>query len=81
MSKILSLKMQDDIYEETEKITQKISVARNAYINQAVAFFNKLNKRALLKKQLLKESRIVRDNSLEVLEVFEKFEDQIPGAA
>ena len=81
MSKVLSLKLRDDIYEETEKITQKIHVPRNAYINQAVSFYNKLQKRGLLKKQLQKESQLVRDESMKVMEIFEALEDDMPGAA
>ncbi len=79
MSKILSLKMKDDIYKETENITKKIQIPRNAYINDAVAFYNKLKKRALLKKDLTKESNMVRENSMEVLEAFETLEDEITG--
>lgn len=77
MSKILSLKMRDDIYEETEVITKKMHISRNGYVNAAVAFYNKLKKRALLKNELAKESQMVRDNSLEVLETFEALEDEI----
>ena len=80
MSKVLSLKMQDHIYDETATVLHRIDVPRNAYINQAVHFYNKLHKRALLKKELAKESRLVQDNSLVVLEAFEKLEDEIPGA-
>jgi len=80
MSKNLSLKLKDDIYEETEVITHKLHIARNAYINAALAFYNKLKKRALLKQELAKESLMVRDNSMEVLEVFESLEDQITEA-
>ena len=79
MSKILSLKMQDDIYEEAEKLTHKMRIPRNAYINQAVSFYNKLLRRAILKKELARESKLVRDNSMEVLEVFEQLQDEIPG--
>ena len=80
MSKILSLKLRDDIYEETEEITHKIHVPRNSYINIAVAFYNKLKKRALLKKELAAESQMVRENSMEVLEIFEALEDEISGS-
>ncbi len=79
MSKVLSLKMQDDIFKETETVVRKIQVPRNAYINQAVQFYNKLQKRALMKKEFAKESRLVRDNSMDVLEVFETMEDEISG--
>lgn len=77
MSKILCLKLKDDIYQETEKVIHKMHIPRNAYINSAVEFYNKLQKRALLKKELAHESRIIRDNSMEVLETFEAFEDEI----
>ena len=80
MSKFLSLKLRDDIYKETEAITRKMHIARNAYINAAVAFYNKLRKRGLLKKELAKESGMVRDQSMEVLEAYENLEDEIPGA-
>ncbi len=79
MSKNLSFKMRDDIYKETESITHKIHIPRNAYLNAAVAFYNKLKKRALLKKELVSESYQVRDNSMEVLEIFDAFEDEILG--
>ena len=79
MSKVLSLKMQEAIYKETETVTHKLRVPRNAYINQAVHFYNKLQKRALLKKQLARESQMVRQNSMEVLEVFETLEDEFAG--
>ncbi len=77
MSKTLSLKLQDSIFEETEVITQKLKMPRNGYINAAVAFYNKLKKRALLQKELALESKLVRDESLAILETFESFEDDI----
>ena len=77
MSKTLSLKLRDDVYQETEKVIRRKQIPRNAYINSAVQFYNKLQKRALLKKELATESRIIRDNSMEVLEVFEALEDKI----
>ena len=79
MSKNLSLKLRDDIYKETEKIIRKTRTPRNAYINAAISFYNKLKKRALLKKELARESLIVRDNSMEVLETFEALEDDVLG--
>jgi len=75
MSKSLSLKLQDDIFIETENIVDKIHIPRNAYINQAIEFFNKLNKRRLLKTKLRKESNLVSNESLLVLQEFEKFEE------
>jgi hypothetical protein len=78
MSKPLSLKIKDDIFKEVEEIIHQTNIPRNAYINQALSFYNKLTKRKLIKKQLQYESNLVTHNSLEVLEEFERFEADIP---
>ena len=78
MTKALSLKINEDIFKEVEEITKKYHIPRNAYINQALSVYNKLNRRKILKKQLTFESGLVRDTSLEVLAAFDKLEDEIP---
>lgn len=40
-------------------------------------FYNDLNKRRNLKEQLQYESNMVKNNSLEILDEFEKLEDEI----
>jgi hypothetical protein len=79
MSKSLSLKLQDDIFEETERVLRNVKQPRNAYINDAIHFYNKLVARRLLKNKLLRESTIVAADSIAVLEEFEKFEEGLPG--
>ena len=79
MSKNLSLKLQDEIFEETEQVLRKVKRPRNAYINEAIDFYNKLMSRRLLKNRLIRESNIVAADSMVVLEEFEKFEDGLPG--
>ena len=74
--KILSLKLDDDIYDEAEKMTSKLKLARNRYINEAVNIYNLFNKRRLLKKQLEKESKLTRKDSMEILHEFEKLIDE-----
>jgi len=74
--KNLSLKMDDAIFNETEKITTKISKNRNRYINKAVQFYNELQKRKLISRQLQKESKIVWEESMKVLAEFEKLQDE-----
>ncbi len=44
-------------------------------LNQALVFYDKFKKRCLLRRQLKKESRIVREGSLEVLREMEKLDD------
>ncbi len=77
--KNISLKLRDDIFGDVEMIVKKVRKSRNAYINDAVSFYNQLNKRRGLKEQLLKESEAVRISSLEVLSEFEKLEDSLPS--
>ncbi len=78
MSKILSLKVKDDVFAETEDIIESMHKPRNAYINEALSFYNKFIKRRLLKEQLRKESRMVSESSLEALRELELIEDEIP---
>ena len=81
MSKILSLKLKDEIFEETEGILKKAKRPRNAYINDAIHFYNRLFTRKMLKSQLRKESAMVAEDSLAVLNEFEKFEEDLLGVA
>ena len=74
--KNLSLKMDDVIFNETEKITTKIRKNRNRYINEAVEFYNLLQKRKLISRQLQKESKLVQEESMKVLAEFETFRDE-----
>ena len=74
--KNLSLKLEDDIFRETEKIIAKVKKNRNRYINEAIAFYNTLHKRKLLSKQLSKESKLVSAESMKVLSEFEKLNDE-----
>ena len=70
--KNISLKIDDSIFGETEKILSKIKKPRNRYINEAIEYYNKVQKRLLLEKSLRKESELVRDDSMEVLKEFEE---------
>jgi hypothetical protein len=74
--KNLSLKLDDDIFQETERIVTKVKKNRNRYINEAIDFYNRLHKRRLLATQLSKESKLVAKDSLEVLAEFEKLNDE-----
>ena len=73
--KNLSLKLQDAIFAETEKLTGLLKKNRNAYLNEAIEFYNRYQNRRLLAEQLRRESALVADNSLEVLADLEALED------
>ena len=74
--KNLSLKLEDNVFLETEKIVAKVKKNRNRYINEAIEFYNRLHRRKLLSKQLSKESKLVAEDSLKVLAEFEKLNDE-----
>lgn len=74
--KTLSLKIDDRIFDETEEMTSKLKLTRNRYINETVEIYNLYNKRRLLKKQLIKESKITSRDSMEILAEFQKFVDE-----
>lgn len=69
--KTISLKIDDSIFGETEMIISRIKTSRNRYINEAIANYNKIQKRQLLEQKLANESNLVREDSLNVLKDFE----------
>ena len=69
--KTLSLKLDDNIFNETEDVLARIKKSRNRYINEAVDYYNRVNRRAIIAKRLAKESKIVSKESLLVLNDFE----------
>lgn len=70
--KSLSLKLEENVFEETENIIARLNKPRNRYFNEAIEFYNLLQKRKLLSKQLEKESALVREESMKILAEFEE---------
>ncbi len=70
--KTLSLKLDDSIFNETEVVLTKIKKSRNRYINEAVDYYNRINRRNFFAHKLVKESKLVREESLKVLAEFER---------
>jgi predicted transcriptional regulator len=73
MSKILSLKLQEDIFKDAEEVVKKMNIPRNTFINKAIEHYTRIQKRKLLAKQLRIESRGVMADSMKVLKEFEAF--------
>jgi hypothetical protein len=73
--KTLSLKLDEIVYEETEKLLEKIKKPRNRYINEALHYYNQIQKKNIISEQLMIESKLVSDESMNVLNEFEKLED------
>ncbi|MBK7872198.1 MAG: hypothetical protein IPJ74_16765 [Saprospiraceae bacterium] len=74
--KSISLKLQDPIFQEMEKLLEELETSRNKYINEAIEFYNVYQERQLLEQQLHEESALVAEDSLKVLHEFESLEDE-----
>lgn len=72
--KTISLNLDESIFIETEKIISGMKKARNRYINEAIDFYNKHQKRLMLEEKLYKESKTVRENSMNILRDFEEID-------
>jgi predicted transcriptional regulator len=74
--KTLSLKLDDNIFRETEQVTDYLKKSRNRYINEALEHYNKVQKRFIQAALLEKESKLVSSDSMAVLNEFEGFENE-----
>ena len=72
--KTVSLKIDDSIFGETEKILSRIRKSRNRYINEALEYYNKVQSRKLLEDRLKIESDLVKEESMSVLKDFEEID-------
>ena len=72
--KTVSLKIDDSIFGETEKILSRMKKPRNRYINEAIDYYNRLQRRLIIEKKLKKESELVKADSMSVLKEFEEID-------
>ncbi len=72
--KTISLKVDDAVFGETEKILSRIKKTRNRYINEALDYYNRHQSRIILEKKLKDESALVEKESLTVLNEFERID-------
>ena len=73
--KTLSLKLDNNVFEETEQLLDKIQKTRNRYINEALHYYNQIQKRKLIEQMLVQDSKLVSNESIKVLHEFENLED------
>ena len=74
--KNLSLKLDDEIFLETEKVVEKLGTTRNRYINEALEIYNRYYNRKMLRDQLVKESRAAYGSSRDVLDEYGRLIDE-----
>ena len=73
--KSIALKLDETVFLETDEIILELSMSRNRYINEAVAYYNRMQRKLILEEKLKKESELVRDESLRVLQEFEESDE------
>lgn len=69
--KAVSLKIDESIFSETEKILSELKMPRNRYINEAINCYNRLQRKKLIENQLKIDSYAVREESMNILREFE----------
>ncbi len=72
--KTLSLKLDDAIFKDTEDILKNLKKPRNRYINEAIDYYNNLQRRRMMYQKIKEESNMVRDESMSVLKEFESID-------
>jgi predicted transcriptional regulator len=73
--KTLSLKLDDILYKETEQLLEMINKPRNRYINEALYYYNRIQRKKILSDRLALESKLVSGESMKVLKEFEILDD------
>ena len=74
--KLLSLKLDEPIFMETEEILKEKGIPRNRYINEALDFYNRYHKRKKIAKAFAKASVLVRESSMEINAEFDQLIDE-----
>jgi len=72
--KTISLKIDTNIFIETEKLLGQIHKSRNRYINDAIDHYNRQQKRTLMEEKLKNESLLTKSESMNVLNEFESLD-------
>jgi hypothetical protein len=69
--KTVTFNIEDSIFEETETILSQMKTSRNTYINKALDYYNRLQKRMIMDEKLRNESDLAKADALHILEDFE----------
>jgi len=75
MSKAISIKLKDEVFEDTESIVKSLKIPRNKYINKAIAYYNMINKRKEIAEKFKKEAELVGEESRRVSAEFERIDE------
>lgn len=73
--KTLSLKLDESVFQETEELLEKIKMPRNRYINEALAYYNRVQRKKLLAQLLASESKLGSKESMNMLNEFDQLDE------
>ena len=73
--KTISLKLDESIFHDTENLLGSINLSRNRYINEAIMYYNNIQRKLRLEKILAAESKACEQSSKEMLSEFEMIDD------
>ncbi len=73
--KPISLKVDEATLAEAEQYVKLRGISRNQYINEAIQSYNKVCRRKKLAEEFAKASKLVSENSMEVLQDLENLEE------
>jgi predicted transcriptional regulator len=76
MSKALSVKMDEGVFRDADRLAKRAHISRNAYINKAVKLMNRLQERQKRSEQYRVDALEARASSKEVMKEFERFLDE-----
>lgn len=71
----ISLKLDNEILVDAERVVKRRKISRNAYINEAIKAYNALERRRALGEKLRFESGLVAADSLQMLKELEAIAD------
>ena len=63
--------MDDATFKEMEELLFILKKPRDNYLNEAITFYNKVQKREILEQKLRLDAELLKDNSLAALKDFE----------
>jgi hypothetical protein len=75
--KTVRIKIRADIFQETEKMLEKVGKPLNDYVAEAVDFYNKKQRRLWLEKQFAHDASLIDESSMEVLREMENLDPHL----
>lgn len=77
--KTIRVKILDDVYQETEKMLEKVDKSRNDYMSDAIDFYNKYQRQLWLEKEFTSDTALAGEDSVEMARDLENLDPHLLG--